>query len=166
MLPLLFSCTQTGFLLTAYSIKACAYLLPEKKFQKERPSITMNGPKNLDFYLEAEKMFFMSSVQYAIVILEIGSKGKSAVYQHTATDNISPLFCIPISSFREICKWPLYFIQIGNNIIILGKVKLIFIFSLWKAWLNNGIRNGFIVLNFCKPMQKNVHNFFHFLNFL
>ncbi len=45
--------------------------------------------------------------------VEIGSKGNIAVYLHTTTDNMisplfsfsSPIFWIPMSSFREICKW-------------------------------------------------------------
>ena len=57
------------------------------KCWKERPSLTINGSKNLDLYKIAEKMIFMSSVHYDE---ESNNKGKSAVYWHTTTDNISP----------------------------------------------------------------------------
>ena len=33
----------------------------------------MNGPKNSDLYLEVEKMIFMSSVQYAVVMCSLST---------------------------------------------------------------------------------------------
>ena len=42
----------------------------------------MKGPKNLDLYLEAEKMIFEVFCTEYHCDIEIGSKEKSAVYQH------------------------------------------------------------------------------------
>ena len=46
----------------------------------------MNGPKNLDLYLKAENINFMSSVQCIIKNLEMSSKGINAVW-YMITDN-------------------------------------------------------------------------------
>ena len=53
---------------TAESIKICVLVYPQKKCRKEKPHLTTKGPKNLNLYLEAEKLIFMSSIQYAVVM--------------------------------------------------------------------------------------------------
>ena len=76
MPPPLYSYAQTESLLRAYSIMAYVLIYPLKKCLKERPSLTKNGPKNLDFYLKAEKMIFMSPVQNVVVMWRLAVKRK------------------------------------------------------------------------------------------
>ena len=104
---LIFSSTLAEPLLRAYNIKACVLIYPLMKYRKERSSLTMNGPRYLYLYQEAEKMIFIFSFSEWRCDEEIGSHGESVVYRCTIQDNTSPffcsspLFCIVIASFKK-----------------------------------------------------------------
>ena len=138
--PPRYSCTLAESLLRADTIKACGliYLFPWKNAKKN--DLTMNGPKNLDLYLEAEKMIFMCSVQYTFM-WRLAVMGK--VYWHTTADYI---------------RSPPY--QIAMAIISTKEaLTIVFIFHYYVYW-------NMTVYNECSWFEKKskcIKNFFEVL---